>query len=51
MRFGAFLAPHHPIGENPMLQLQSDLEFVQHLDNLGFDEFGVESTIQLAGKL
>ena len=39
MRFGAFLAPHHPIGENPMLQLQSDLEFVQHLDNLGFDEF------------
>ena len=39
MRFGAFLAPHHPIGENPMLQLQSDLEFVQHLDNLGFNEF------------
>ena len=39
MRFGAFLAPHHPIGENPMLQLQSDLGFVQHLDNLGFDEF------------
>ena len=39
IRFGAFLAPHHPIGENPMLQLQSDLEFVQHLDNLGFDEF------------
>ena len=39
MRFGAFLAPHHPIGENPMLQLQSDLEFVQHLDNQGFDEF------------
>ena len=39
MRFGAFLAPHHPIGENPMLQLQGDLEFVQHLDNLGFDEF------------
>tara|TARA_A100001037_G_scaffold285525_1_gene292922 strand:- start:8616 stop:9803 length:1188 start_codon:yes stop_codon:yes gene_type:complete len=39
MRFGAFLAPHHPIGENPMLQLQSDLSFVQHLDNLGFDEF------------
>ena len=39
MRFGAFLAPHRPIGENPMLQLQSDLGFVQHLDNLGFDEF------------
>ncbi|MDE0744930.1 MAG: LLM class flavin-dependent oxidoreductase [SAR202 cluster bacterium] len=39
MRFGAFLAPHHPIGENPMLQIQSDLEFVHHLDDLGFDEF------------
>ena len=39
MRFGAFLAPHHPIGEHPVLQLQSDLGFVQHLDNLGFDEF------------
>ena len=39
MRFGAFLAPHHPICENPMLQLQSDLEFVQHLANLGCDEF------------
>ncbi len=39
MKFGTFLAPHHPIGENPMLQLQSDLELAQHLDNLGFDEF------------
>ena len=29
LRFGAFLAPHHPIGENPTLQLQSDLELVQ----------------------
>ena len=39
MRFGAFLAPHHPIGENPTLQLQSDLELVQSLDELGYDEF------------
>jgi len=39
LKFGTFLAPHHPIGENPMLQLQSDLELAQHLDNLGFDEF------------
>lgn len=39
MRFGAFLAPHHPIGEHPTLQLQRDLEFVQRLDRLGFDEF------------
>ncbi|ARR55281.1 LLM class flavin-dependent oxidoreductase [Rhizorhabdus wittichii DC-6] len=39
MKFGAFLAPHHPIGEQPMLQLRNDLKFVQHLDELGYDEF------------
>ena len=37
--FGAFLAPHHPIGENPTLQFRRDLKFVQHLDELGYDEF------------
>ncbi len=37
LRFGAFLAPHHPIGENPTLQIQSDLEFVVHLERLGYD--------------
>ncbi len=39
MNFGAFLAPHHPIGENPTLQFRSDLDFVIHLDRLGYDEF------------
>lgn len=39
MKFGGFLAPHHPIGENPMLQFQRDLDLVSHLDRLGFDEF------------
>ena len=39
LRFGAFLAPHHPIGQNPTLQIQSDLEFVEHLERLGYDEF------------
>ena len=39
LRFGAFLAPHHPIGEHPVLQIQSDLEFVEHLERLGYDEF------------
>jgi limonene 1,2-monooxygenase len=38
MQFGCFLAPHHPIGENPVLLFQRDLEFVTHLDRLGFDE-------------
>jgi limonene 1,2-monooxygenase len=37
--FGAFLAPHHPIGEHPMLQFRRDIKFVQHLDELGYDEF------------
>ena len=39
LRFGTFLAPHHPLGENPTLQFQSDLEFATHLDHLGYDEF------------
>ena len=39
MRFGVFLAPHHPIGESPTLQLQSDLKLASHLDELGYDEF------------
>ena len=32
MRFGAFLAPHHPIGEHPTLQIRRDLELAEHLD-------------------
>lgn len=39
LKFGAFLAPHHPIGEHPMLQFRRDLDFVEHLDKLGYDEF------------
>src|SRR5437868_14559118 len=39
LQFGAFLAPHHPIGEHPMLQFRRDLDFVEHLDRLGYDEF------------
>jgi limonene 1,2-monooxygenase len=39
MKFGAFLAPHHPVGEHPALQLRRDLAFAAHLDQLGFDEF------------
>ncbi len=39
MRFGVFLAPHHPIGEHPTLQIRRDLDLVTHLDDLGFDEF------------
>ena len=38
MRFGIFMAPFHPAGENPTLLLDGDLELVEHLDRLGFDE-------------
>ena len=41
MKFGVFLAPHHPIGEHPTLQLRRDVELVEHLDRLGYDEFWV----------
>jgi limonene 1,2-monooxygenase len=39
LNFGAFLAPHHPIGEHPMLQFQRDLDLVEKLDKLGYQEF------------
>jgi limonene 1,2-monooxygenase len=39
VKFGGFVAPHHPIGEHPTLQLQRDLDLAAHLDRLGFDEF------------
>ncbi|WP_439814257.1 LLM class flavin-dependent oxidoreductase [Zavarzinia sp. CC-PAN008] len=41
MKFGAFLAPHHPVGENPTLQFKRDLRLAAHLDELGYDEFWV----------
>ncbi|HKZ08765.1 MAG TPA: LLM class flavin-dependent oxidoreductase [Methylomirabilota bacterium] len=39
LNFGAFLAPHHPIGEHPMLQFRRDIDLVEHLDRLGYEEF------------
>jgi len=38
MRFGIFLAPFHPVGQNPTLALERDLELIVRLDQLGFDE-------------
>ena len=38
MKFGIFLAPFHRLGENPTLGIERDLELVQWLDTLGFDE-------------
>jgi limonene 1,2-monooxygenase len=38
MRFGLFMAPFHPTGQNPTLALERDLDLIEHLDRLGFDE-------------
>src|ERR1700748_2576952 len=41
MRFGAFLPPHHPVGEHPVLLFRRGLDLAAHLDRLGYDEFWV----------
>ena len=38
LRFGIVTAPFHPVPQNPTLALDRDLELVQWLDKLGFDE-------------
>ena len=38
MKFGIFLAPFHWLGDNPTLCLERDLELIQLLDGLDYDE-------------
>ena len=38
LSFGAFMGPFHPPSENPTLALHRDLELIQWLDELGYDE-------------
>ena len=38
MKFGIFLGPFHRVGENPTLAIDRDLELIQWLDYLGYDE-------------
>src|SRR5689334_6986625 len=38
LRAGVFLAPFHPIDEDPTLAIHRDLELMEHLDRVGFDE-------------
>ena len=38
MKFGVFMGPFHRVGENPTLAIDRDLELIQWLDYLGFDE-------------
>src|SRR5882757_1337564 len=41
MRFGYFMAPFHPVGQNPTLALERDLDLIVALDRFGFDEVWV----------
>jgi len=38
LNFGIFLAPFHSVGENPTTALHRDLELIEFLDRLGYDE-------------
>ncbi|MGH2586018.1 MAG: LLM class flavin-dependent oxidoreductase [Dehalococcoidia bacterium] len=38
MKFGIFLAPFHRVGDNPTLALTRDMELIEWLDHLGYDE-------------
>ncbi|HNM78445.1 MAG TPA: LLM class flavin-dependent oxidoreductase [Tepidiformaceae bacterium] len=38
MKFGIFLAPFHRVGENPTLALKRDMQLIEKLDELGYDE-------------
>ena len=38
LRSGVFLAPFHPIDEDPTLALRRDIELVEWLDRLGYEE-------------
>ncbi len=38
LRFGLFLAPFHALDHDPALLFERDLELIEHVDRLGFDE-------------
>jgi limonene 1,2-monooxygenase len=38
MKFGIFMAPFHRVGENPTLALERDMQLIEWLDDLGYDE-------------
>jgi limonene 1,2-monooxygenase len=38
LTFGIFLAPFHRVGENPTLGMARDMELVEWIDELGYDE-------------
>ena len=38
LRAGIFLAPFHPVDEDPTLAIRRDIDLIEHLDRIGFDE-------------
>jgi len=38
MKFGIFLGPFHPAGQNPTLAMDRDIELIEWMDKLGYDE-------------
>ena len=38
LTFGIFLAPFHRVGENPTLGMARDMELIEWIDELGYDE-------------
>ena len=38
MKFGIFMAPFHRVGENPTLCFERDMQLIEWLDSLGYEE-------------
>jgi limonene 1,2-monooxygenase len=38
MKFGIFMAPFHRVGENPTLAFERDMQLIEWLDELGYEE-------------
>ena len=41
-QFGAFIGPHHAVDDDPARCIDRDMELVERLDRLGFDEAWIE---------
>src|SRR5262245_10533636 len=52
MKFGIFMAPFHTAeGQNPTLAFRRDLELIQYLDRLGYDEAWIGEHHSAAGEI
>ena len=48
IRSGIFIPPIHPVDEDPTLCIQRDLELIEYVERLGFEEASMASTIRAA---